>query len=85
MPDKVFYRMMIRQIPRPARPHHRSHLDPLLGRLRFVNVRHRMTLYCAWVVGCTSLVNVCTVGAVPIAVCLLAVGVEVRTVHYTVH
>ena len=45
MRDEVFYRMIVRQMPRPARPHHRSHLDPLLGRLRFVNVRRRMTLY----------------------------------------
>ena len=75
---------MIRQIPRPARPHHRNHLDPLLGRLRFVNVRRRKTLYWAWVDVCTSLVNVCTVGVFPIVVCLLLVDVEVRIVHYTV-
>ena len=35
--DEVFRRMMRRQTPRPARPHHRNHLTPRLGRPCFVN------------------------------------------------
>ena len=86
--DEVLHRMIVRQLPRPARPHRRNRLDPLLGRRCFVNMRHRRTCHYArhgLAFQCARRVNEYTGVAVAIVVCLRVIDVEVRTVHCTVH
>ena len=78
--DKVFYGMINRQIPRPARPRHQNRLTPQLGRLRFVNALLHMTR-CYAVGRYVLLSSVGDFYVVLVVVCLPRICVGVRTVR----